>query len=183
MAPPRTRLHIQRPGVTSAMVPKPVICVDTREQQPYDFRRFGNWIEGVERATLDTGDYAIAGMEDVARIERKTLKDVVMSLTAERKRFLREMERMEAYPHRMLLIEASFSDIKTPYTFHSEARAHPNGIAGSLMAIAARHRVQVCFGCTRKLAEELAASYLSKLHAYEWLERAGLSRQLVDGDL
>ncbi len=184
VAPTRSPLVIKRDGrTTTRMVPKPRIVVDTREQRPYDFSRFGNWLDGTVSRALDTGDYAIEGMEDVARIERKTLNDLVRSLMTDRPRFLREMERMASFPHKMLCIEASLSEVKSPYGFADGVKAHPNGVAGSLAAISARHGIQVVFADTRDLAEELVASWLSKLHAYEWLEREGLGRVLQEGDL
>ncbi len=182
--PPKGGLVIRRQGrTTTKLVPKPEIVIDTREQRPYTFSRFGNWISGTVLRALDTGDYSIAGMEHLVRIERKTLNDLVRSLMADRARFLREMERLAEFPHKVLLVEASLSEVKSPYTFHTEIKAHPNGVAGSIAAIAARHGISVWFGDSRDLAEEMVASYLSKLHAYEWLEANGFGRVLQEGDL
>jgi hypothetical protein len=77
----RTRLLIKRDGrslLRSAGIPKPVVLVDTREQQPLPlFANHRNWIAGERRATLKTADYSIEGMENLLGLERKSLADLV----------------------------------------------------------------------------------------------------------
>ena len=50
----------------------PVIVVDTREQEPLVFERLTS-----VRGTLKTGDYSVAGLQDLFSIERKTVADLV----------------------------------------------------------------------------------------------------------
>ena len=95
LPPSTSRLLVKRGGhAITRQVPKPVIAVDTREQLPYLFQGFGHWVGGVVRAALPTGDYSVQGMEALVAMERKSLPDLVLSLTASRARFLRGCERL-----------------------------------------------------------------------------------------
>jgi ERCC4-type nuclease len=184
VAPTKSKLIIRRNGKsTTTLVPRPVVLIDTREQLPYSFDAYGNWIGGTALTTLNTGDYSIQGMQDLIALERKTLNDVVRSLMADRGRFLRMIDRMGSFKYKCLLIEASRQEVKSPYQFADAVKAHPNGVVGSLDAIAARYSIQIHYGSDRALSEEFAASWLSKCHAYEWLESNGYGRVLQEGDL
>jgi ERCC4-type nuclease len=50
-------------GGTQLKTPRPVILVDTREKNPFDFSRFDGWFAGVEEKPLKLGDYSVAGLE------------------------------------------------------------------------------------------------------------------------
>jgi hypothetical protein len=108
---------------------------------------------------------------------------MVVSLMDHRRRFLDEMERLSDYRYKCLCIEASRVDIESPYNFSKNVKAHPNGIAGSLDAISAKYGILIHYGDNRELAEDFAASWLSKCYAYEWLEKNGHGRVLQEGDL
>jgi ERCC4-type nuclease len=155
-------------GGTQLKTPRPVVLVDTREQNPFDFSRFEAWFSGVEPKALKLGDYSIAGLEDICVVERKDLSDLVHSLTAERIVFVRRLRLMAQYPRRLLVITAPLSQIKSPY---AHSNANPNQITQSL--IATLTGLQVPFLCTEthELGEELVASYLYQVHLYDWLER------------
>lgn len=177
--PPAIPVLAERGG-TQLKSPKPTVLVDTREQNPFDFSRFEAWFSGVERRALKLGDYSLAGLEDVCVVERKDLSDLVHSLTAERSAFVRRLRLMAQYPHRLLVITTSLSQVKSPYS-HSSAK--PNQVTQSLIATLAG--LQVPFLCTEthELGEELVASYLYQVHLYDWLERNDYGRFLVDNDL
>lgn len=184
--PPTTsRLIVKRDGkAITGKVPKPLILVDTREQAPFDLARFSNWVAGQRQETLPTADYSIEGMETMVALERKSLDDLLGTLIHGRERFLRECERMVEFPHRAILIEASYEDLKSPYSGTTFSSAHPNGICGSLDAIEQKYGIPVIYTSrNRALAEEKAASWLSKCFTYWWLEVQGLGRVLQEGDL
>lgn len=185
VAPTKSRLIVKRNGsAITGKVPKPVVLVDTREQTPLGLARFDNWISGERLATLETGDYSIEGMENLVSLERKSLKDLVGTLMHHRERFFRQLERMQAYPYRAILVEASYEDVKSPYSFTDDVMAHPNGVSGSLDALEVRFGIPVIYTSrNRALAEEKAASWLSKTFTYWWLETNGLGRVLQEGDL
>ncbi len=154
-------------GGTQLKTPRPVILVDTREQNPFDFSRFEGWFAGIEKKPLKLGDYSVAGLEDVCVVERKDLSDLVHSLTAERAVFVNRLRPMVRYPHRLLVITAPMSQVKSPYP-HSGVS--PNRITQSLIAVLAG--LQVPFLCTEthEMGEEIVASSLYQVYLYHWLE-------------
>ena len=184
--PPTTsRLLVKRGGSSiTGTIPKPVVLIDTREQQPLSFARFPNWIASERSATLPTGDYSVLGMEADIALERKSLPDLVSTLMHHRQRFFRECERLATFRYRAILVEATYEQVKSPYRNFEGAEAHPNGVSGSLDACEARWSLPVIYSSSiRSLAEEKAASWLSKTFTYAWLEQQGLGRVLQDGDL
>ena len=86
-------------GGTQLKTPQPVVLVDTREQTPFDFRRFEGWFAGIEKRALRLGDYSIAGMEELCVVERKDLSGLVHSCTTDRAMFISRMRRMASYLH------------------------------------------------------------------------------------
>lgn len=119
---------------------KPVIVVDSREKKPLPFAHFPT-----ERATLYTGDYSARGLEGSFCIERKSLADLVGSLTHDRDRFTRELERMRGYAFRRLLVIGSRSEVEA----HAyRGKATPAAILGSLWAFEIRYGVPVVFAQT-----------------------------------
>jgi ERCC4-type nuclease len=46
---------------------KPVIVIDSREQEPLSFTRLRSVV-----GTLTSGDYSVAGLEELFAVERKT---------------------------------------------------------------------------------------------------------------
>ena len=85
-------------GGTQLRTPRPVVVVDTREQNPFSFTRFHGWFSNVEKKPLALGDYSVSGLEDVCVVERKDLNDLVRSFTVERPVFVERLRRMSAFP-------------------------------------------------------------------------------------
>lgn len=186
VAPPGGRLIVKRGGHSiTRQIPKPIVLVDTREKCPFDFSRFKNWIAAENRTALKAGDYSIEGMESLLVLERKTLSDLITTVIQQRERFFKLCEKMMKYRWRALLIEASYEDIKTPYDYDEyNTLAHPNAVSGTLDALEARFGIPVIYtSLYRPLAEEKAASWLSKHFTYWYLENNGFGRVLQDGDL
>lgn len=82
------------------------LIVDTREQRPW---WFPEELVELRRGTLVAGDYAIDG--DGFAIERKSLSDFVGTVVAGWDRFLRELQRMPMLPARVIIVEATLSDL------------------------------------------------------------------------
>ncbi len=85
------------------------ITIDTREQQAWSFP------EGLvlaSRGTLLSGDYAIQDDRGFA-VERKSVNDLVGTLTTGWARFLEELARMEefAFPNKVIIVEGTLTDI------------------------------------------------------------------------
>jgi len=83
-----------------------VVVRDSREQLPWCLDPLV-----VRVGALTTGDYSIQGLENLVAIERKSLSDLVTCCGRERKRFERELDRLRAYPHHCVVVEASWSTI------------------------------------------------------------------------
>jgi ERCC4-type nuclease len=166
-------------GGTQLRAPRATILVDTREQNPFDFSRFEGWFAGVERRPLRLGDYSVAELEDVCVVERKDLPDLVHSMTVARSAFVNRVKRMSGYPHCLLLITASLTQVKSPYPY----AGNPNRVFQSLVALLAGINVPFLCTDTHELGEETVASYLYQVHLYHWLESSDYGRFLVENDL
>jgi ERCC4-type nuclease len=167
-------------GGTQLQTPRTTLLVDTREQSPFNFSRFKGWFAGVEQKALQLGDYSIAGLEDACVVERKSLSDLVHSCTVKRTAFINRLQLMARYPHRLLVVTSTVSQIKSPY---AHASVDPNRTTQFLVAMLAG--LQVPFVCseTHELGEELVGSYLYHVHLYHWLESNDYGRFLSDNDL
>lgn len=141
----------------------PRLIVDTREQMPLRFEH----LEAV-RGTLATGDYSIAGMEGAFMVERKSVQDLVGSLTAERERFFRELARIRAAQCARLLIVGG--EVELANVLHHR-KVNVDSIAGSLAAINAR-LVPVVWVPT----PEMAARLVERWAVYFW---AGAARPFI----
>ena len=150
--------------------PPPLIVVDTREQTPWTFKR-GLVVERfgcefpTQTATLDTGDYSVAGLEDRVRIERKSLADFVTSVTKERERFWRELERLAAFPVKGVVIEGAIREVEAMGTSGSRLRsqARPQAVIASATAIWVDFGIPVSWAGHRDLAEYTAAWALRRV--------------------
>jgi ERCC4 domain len=123
--------------------------------------RFQGWFSAVERRTLKLGDYSISGLEDVCVVERKDLSDLVRSFTVERSVFVARLRQMAEYPHRLLVVTAALSQVKS---FYPHSAVNPNQITQSLIAMLAGLRVPFVCTETHEMGEEILASYLYQVH-------------------
>lgn len=130
-----------------------IILVDSREQLPYHFTTPS--IKG----TLATGDYSIAGLEDLISIERKTLPDFISCLCTGRERFERELHRGKALDYFAIVIECSLSDIaKGDY----RSRMNPPAAIQSILAFSIRYHLPIFFAENRSYGQRITESLLLK---------------------
>lgn len=123
----------------------PVIVCDSREQTPLCLdKRFR-----VERLALVAGDYSILGFHGWERpgfsVERKTIPDLVASLTRERARFMRELEKLRWFQFAGILIEGVRDEIEM-HTYRGLAT--PQSLLASLDAIEVRLGIHVLWAGT-----------------------------------
>jgi len=120
------------------------VLIDTREQTPLPITAYP-----VERATLPVGDYGIAGFSDWSNpqfvIERKSLDDLVGSLTTGRDRFMRECEKLRQFRFRALVIEALEGEVQF---HHYRSAVLPQAILQSLAALQVRAGLHVIWAGT-----------------------------------
>lgn len=167
-------------GGTQLKTPRPTLLVDTREQNPFNFSRFEGWFAGIEKKALRLGDYSVAGLEDTCVVERKDLSDLVHSCTVERNAFIKRLRLMAGYPHRLLVVTSTLSQVKSPY---SHSSVDPNRTTQFLVAALAGLQVPFICSETQALGEELVGSYLYQVYLYHWLESNDYGRCLADNDL
>jgi ERCC4-type nuclease len=162
------------------ITPRPVLIVDTHEQDPFDFRPYSKWFTSIERRELPLGDYSIEGMENECVVERKNLPDLVQSLTTDRRVFIERLRRMKELPDCLLLVDAPFGQVKSRYEFSG---ANPNQITQSLISLQAGLRIPILCVETHELGAEAVASYLYQVFLNHWLEQNDFGRSLSDSDL
>jgi DNA excision repair protein ERCC-4 len=114
------------------------IIVDSREIQPLIFTRLES-----RRGTLQTGDYSIAGLEQLFSIERKSIADLVSCCVGEsRSRLERELHRLRGYRFKRLLVVGSRDDI---YLGRYRSSISPKAVVATLNAFECRYDVPVVF--------------------------------------
>ena len=113
----------------------PRLIVDTREQTPLTFEHLQS-----APATLQSGDYSVKGLEEVFAVERKSLSDLVGSLTRERDRFMRELHRLRGFTFARLLVVGSMQEL---YTMSQRGRVNLDQVEHSLLSIEQRYHVPV----------------------------------------
>lgn len=128
---------------------EPVVIVDSREQMPWRFT-LPTRVEG-----LQTGDYGLDGLLSLARVERKSLPDLVQCCGSERERFKRELERLAGFRFKLLCIESDAATIERGDWRGSLKPAH---IFGALSSWSARWSIAVWLGGT----PELCAAYVQR---------------------
>lgn len=115
------------------------VVVDSREQSSYDFRNLhadkkeggGPLIIKTERKALKTGDYSIVGLEDQVAIERKEMGDLFHCMGSDRKRFERQLERLNEMPFPFLVVEAGLDRIRRG---HERSKLLPKTVFRSVIA-------------------------------------------------
>jgi len=111
--------------------PAPSIIIDSREQCPLDFPNLPTTV-----GTLTTGDYSIIGLEHLIAVERKSIDDLLGCVGRGRVRFKAELQRLRAYRFRLLVVEASASDVEAGLSGGVPWRSSlkPAHVVGSLAA-------------------------------------------------
>lgn len=156
-----TETATMAPSIGRSAPALPRLIVDTREQRPLCFEHLE-----ARRGTLATGDYSIEGLEGAFMIERKTWPDFIRSVTAERVRFFRELERGKEAPCRRLVIIGSLEELKDCLIHR---RVTVNAILGNMASIDANLWPVVLVDTPLQ-----AAKLIERLAVYFW---AGAARQ------
>lgn len=149
-----------------------IIITDTREQLPFTFTKWPD-VE-IQRAALDAGDYSLAGFEDRAAIERKSLDDLVACLMGDnRDRFERELARARRFELFTVVVEAGLQDVARGYY---KSQMKPQAALQSVTALFVRYAVPFMFCGSRDGAEYMTHALLSK-YLYEIEKRYKAARR------
>jgi ERCC4-type nuclease len=174
---PRTRKQarpdVRLPTARASGVSELEIVVDAHERYAYTFT--GQQVRTVGRA-LPCGDYAVtAAGRLVAAVERKSLPDLVSSLTSGRLRFA--LGELATLPRAAVVVEDRYSQVFTV------ARVRPALVADGLAELQVRWpTIPIVFCETRKLAEEWTYRYLAAAHTWATDEQAALTRVGASND-
>ena len=151
------RLHLKPADI--------VMLVDTREQRPLDLKAACKDTYRVEKASLATGDYSVAGLEhDGVVIERKSLDDLVACVGNERKRFEAELRRMQGFRAKLVLVESLYCDVEGGGW---RSKVTPASVVGSIMRWQ-QWGISFHFAGTREAAARYACNYLWLAARAEW---------------
>jgi hypothetical protein len=163
----QARPQVRTPTARAAGVTDLEIIVDTHERYPYRFDRQA--VRTVARA-LPCGDYGIVvDGRLVAAVERKSLADLVSSLTGGKLHYA--LGDLAALPRGALVIEDRYSQI-----FKLD-RVRPAVVADGLAEYQVRWpTVPIVFCETRQLAEVWTYRYLAASHTWAHSEPAALAR-------
>lgn len=153
------------------------VIVDTREQHAWEFTECAT-----AKQKLDTGDYAILGLENVLCIERKSCVSEVANNITE-KRFLDVLERMANYTHRFILLEFSMDDIMSypvgsnvPKKMWDKIKIKPAYIIKYLTDLQIKHNIHVVFCGDPDNAKTFALSIMKRINeTYGGQHNQGLS--------
>ena len=168
---PRTRKQarpdVRLPTARAAGIVELEIVVDAHERYPY---RFADQQVRTVRRGLACGDYAVSVHETVvAAVERKSLSDLVSSLTSGRLRFA--LGELAALPRAAVVVEDRYSQV------FGVTWVRPAVVADGLAELQVRFpSIAIVFCETRKLAEEWTYRYLAAAHTWATDEDAALDR-------
>jgi hypothetical protein len=172
---PRTRKQarpsVATPTARAAGIATIEIIVDSREQYPY---RFTRQQATTARRALPCGDYGVAyGGRLVAVVERKSLADLVSSVTSGTLRFA--LGELAGMPRAAVVVEERYSRV-----FDLE-HVRPAVVADGLAELQVRWAsVPIVFCETRQLAEEWTYRYLGAALAWASTEAGAAGRLGLD---
>lgn len=178
---PRTRKqarpNVAVPTAKTAGIDELEIVVDSHEKYAYRFA--GKPVRTVARG-LKCGDYGVlVGQRLVGAVERKSLADLISSLTSGRLRYA--LADLAALPRAAVVVEDRYSQVFRP------GRVRPSLVADGLAECQVRWpEVAIVFCETRPLAEEWTYRYLASARLWatadtDALSRLGLEAGGIDG--
>ena len=149
-----------------AVAPQITLVQDSREQCGYGTQ--GQFSGPFLVSGLAVGDYSVLGLKELIAIERKSLPDLLGSLTSGRDRFEAEMRRARHCHKFFLLVECSPKDFLVE-DFGKLSRATPRSVWGTLMTWMTRYH-PVIFGVNRQISARICEAILVA-YAKEFFKR------------
>ncbi|MEW6347689.1 MAG: ERCC4 domain-containing protein [Thermodesulfobacteriota bacterium] len=150
--------------------PDIILIQDSREQAGYQsLFQSPCIVQG-----LELGDYSVVGLEDLIAVERKSLADLLQSITHERTRFERELKQARGLHRFFVVVEAGPATILAGDYQHS--KAHPNAVWATVMSWSTKY-CPFIFAGTRehgaRIIEGLLTQYAARhLKTVRGMERA-----------
>lgn len=118
------------------------LLVDNREKSPYQFQGglYGDVV--VTTVKLETGDYSVKGCENFVACERKSIADLIQSISSGRERFERELMRSRSLEAFCVVIEGTWSQIASG---QYRSQMTPLSATQTLLAFSVRYRCNFLF--------------------------------------
>jgi len=156
-----------------------IVIKDTRETDGYTFSKNDQYkCMGMVCKKLDTGDYTLRGLEKKLCIERKASpEEMAINLGKEKPRFMREIERMQTFDHKIILMEFTLQQLldfpnhagsRVPHIKRNEVRMTGAFMLKSLMEIQIKYGVHLLF-CGSRMASMKTISSIFKRMAELYL--------------
>jgi len=152
------------------MQPLPIIQIDTREKEPFKFAQAfrDKKIAGITNEKLDCGDYALKDSKLVVIERKKNVAELYNNFIPDekRERFHREMERLQQYKYRYIVVSQTWDALYEPNEYkYIRVNQYSAGsiILGNLLSIMNKYQVHVIFAGEH--AERTTLSILLKHYA------------------
>ncbi len=139
---------------------------DTREQLGYRDLFSVPCVVG----TLSVGDYSVVGLEDRVAVERKSLSDLLGTLTRGRERFEKELAKTRSLERFAVVVEARAVTIYDG-KFEEISLANARSVWESMAALYVRYNVPFFLSENRRIGAAWVESILTK-YAREFLKTA-----------
>ncbi len=146
---------LYHPPIPSNMI----VVIDTREQLPYMFSGCR-----ILSKKLNAGDYSIEGWEDKISIERKSAADLYGSITQNRDRFERELEVLQDYKFKGLVIEEEELDLLCPEMYGRYIDC--NSIYGSIISFEIKYGLNVYYGNRKRCENKILNWFIYWMKMY-----------------
>ncbi|MGE2724421.1 ERCC4 domain-containing protein [Mycolicibacterium pulveris] len=163
----QARPNVRTPTARAQGIDELQIVIDTHERYAY---RFGTQQVSTVQRALPCGDYGlVVDGQLVASVERKSLADLVSSLTNGKLRY--QVADLAALPRAAVVVEDRYSQVfKLDWV-------RPAVVSDGLAELQIRWpNVPIVFCETRQLAEEWTYRFLAAAHAWTTTEQAALQR-------
>jgi len=158
---------------------RPVLIQDSREQKGYGDLFESEYVVDA----LSVGDYSVVGMTHLISVERKSLQDLLQSLTHERTRFERELARSRALQRFYVVLECSAVNLLQG-RFEGKSQANPRAIWESICCFSVRY-CPFLFATNRWAGAHLTESLLLKFarERYRDIERLEKATREIESSL
>lgn len=121
------------------------ILIDSREQTPWLFEGITRMHQGapyvleipINVKGLKTGDYTIEGFENNVCVERKSVGDIIGTITRGRKRFEKELTRMQNMEYSAVVIEGEWKTVLRKC--FADTQMNPVSLDSSILAFMMRY--------------------------------------------
>ena len=121
------------------IIEKPKVIVDHREKNSAVGLYLKDLGVEIEFQQLKVADYLTKG----TAIERKTITDFIASI--KNKRLQNQLEELQQYPNRLLVIEGLEEQDLYSDEFEGEIGMHPNAIRGLILSILLKHKIPIVY--------------------------------------